>query len=295
MPYGVRMRMIGRRPGLALRREDHRVQLHAVAHGNHHLLQLVRREPRAVLRRRRLRGDGRRDEREDEDSPSAERVGVNHGIRPLFMSHAETRRTRSTAMTSCWSSPRSPRLRVRNAERQCRSVADAVAFRSDRLRFRKSCMCAYVLQPPRVEQRLVRVVGDHDQLVGHVVRAQQLDEADRLREVDVAVVVAVPEEHRRLPLVDRRDGRRLVRDVGRVERVAAEVHAGHVDAGDEDVGVARQRLRREQAAVREAPDADARGSTSARDCRYLPRRDARPGTRRCRARSVFGAVRNELP
>ena len=35
------------------------------------------------------------------------------------------------------------------------------------------------------------------------------------------------------------------------------MHAGEVDAGDEDVRVARERLRRQEAAVRQPPDADA--------------------------------------
>ena len=64
------------------------------------------------------------------------------------------------------------------------------------------------------------------------------------------------------------------------------MHAREVDAGLEDIGVARQRLRREQAAVRQAPDADAvrdrRPDATAGTCR----RRARPGTRRCRRRGV---------
>ena len=44
---------------------------------------------------------------------------------------------------------------------------------------------------PLVQQRLVRVVGEDDQLVVDVVRAQQLHQAGRLRELDVAVVVSL--------------------------------------------------------------------------------------------------------
>jgi len=46
----------------------------------------------------------------------------------------------------------------------------------------------------------------------------------------------------------RRRGR-LVREVGRVERAAVEVNAGEIDAGDEDVRVASEGLRREQTTV----------------------------------------------
>src|SRR6185503_1795672 len=42
------------------------------------------------------------------------------------------------------------------------------------------------VDPPAVEQRVVHVVGEHDQLVVDVVRAEELDEAGRLRERDVA-------------------------------------------------------------------------------------------------------------
>src|SRR5215831_10983525 len=53
--------------------------------------------------------------------------------------------------------------------------------------------------PAAVKQRFVRVVGHHEQLVRHLVRAEQIDEAHHLREVDVAVVVSLNQQHRRLP------------------------------------------------------------------------------------------------
>ena len=68
------------------------------------------------------------------------------------------------------------------------------------------------------------------------------------------------------------------------------MHAGEVDAGDEDVGVARQRLRGEQSAVRETPDADARSDRRRRASADTSRRRRRPGTRSCRVPSVFGAL-----
>ncbi len=108
-----------------------------------------------------------------------------------------------------------------------------------------------------MNQRLVDVVWEDDHLVVDVARAQQLDEAGRLREGHVPVVVSVDEQDRRLPRVDGRDGRRLVGDVLGIEHVRVEVDAGEIDARHEDVGVARERLRRQEAAVGEAPDADA--------------------------------------
>src|SRR5436305_806207 len=44
-------------------------------------------------------------------------------------------------------------------------------------------------EPPAVNERLVGVVRKHRELVVDTARAQQLHKADRLREVDVAVVV----------------------------------------------------------------------------------------------------------
>src|SRR5882672_7760127 len=52
------------------------------------------------------------------------------------------------------------------------------------------------LEIARVQQRLVRIVGEHHDLVVDVMRAQQLDEPGHLRELDVAVVVSLLEQHR---------------------------------------------------------------------------------------------------
>src|SRR5438445_4157948 len=49
-----------------------------------------------------------------------------------------------------------------------------------------------------VQQRLVCVVGEDNQLVIHVVCAQELHEPGRLRELHVPVVVSMHEQHRRL-------------------------------------------------------------------------------------------------
>src|SRR5439155_18347347 len=53
------------------------------------------------------------------------------------------------------------------------------------------------IQPAAVQQRIVDIVGEHDQLVIDVALAQELHESHRLRERDVAVVIALNQEHRR--------------------------------------------------------------------------------------------------
>src|SRR5881628_2580 len=86
--------------------------------------------------------------------------------------------------------------------------------RLDTVRFQIACKeLAHAIesvQIPLVQERLVRVVGVNDQIERHVVRAQQLHQTRRLRELDVSIVVSVHEEHRRLPRIDRGDRRRLV-------------------------------------------------------------------------------------
>ena len=91
-------------------------------------------------------------------------------------------------------------------------------------------MRAERVHPAAVQHRLVRVVGEHDEFHVHVALAQQLHEAGRLLERHVPVVVAVNEQHRRSPRVDRPDGRRLERQRLGIERTAAEVNAREVHA-----------------------------------------------------------------
>ena len=79
-----------------------------------------------------------------------------------------------------------------------------------------------------------------------------------------------------------------------IERAAPEVHAGEVDARLEDVGVARQRLRREHAAVGETPDADA-SRIDVRSRLQVLAAGEHVLVLRVAAPPVFGAVRNELP
>ena len=141
------------------------------------------------------------------------------------------------------------------------------------------------VDPSRVQQAVVHVVRKHDELV-----------------FDVALRGAAARG--RSSAGTRRCGRRLHGRAGRatsicrstrspttgtrrrfrIERAAPEVHAGEIDAGREQIRVARERLRREHAAVRESPDARRvscrRPAARAGTCR--PR--ARRRTRSCRRR-----------
>src|SRR5207253_11207597 len=100
-------------------------------------------------------------------------------------------------------------------------------------------------------------------------------EVDRLREIDVAVVVALDEQYGRFPAAHGRDRRGIEGDLhGLVDvalfvalRLLVEelrdvagpvVDAVEVDSGLEDVGVAGEPHRGEIAAVGASPDADLR-------------------------------------
>src|SRR5579872_2492920 len=95
------------------------------------------------------------------------------------------------------------------------------------------------VHPAAMQQRFVHIVRKHDQLVIHVTLPQELHQSRHLLECDVAIVIALDQEHRRLPAINRADGRRFVRHRLRIERTAPEVDARKIDTDFEDVGVAR--------------------------------------------------------
>jgi hypothetical protein len=72
------------------------------------------------------------------------------------------------------------------------------------------------------------------------------------------------------------------------------MHAGEIDANLEDVGVARQRLRGEHAAVGQAPDADAVG-VDVGACLQILAAGSTSWYSALPRPPVFGAVRNDLP
>src|SRR5205085_4028213 len=121
-------------------------------------------------------------------------------------------------------------------------------------------------QPVLVAQEVVYLVGEDELLKLNVLLAQAAHERDRLTESDVAIIVAVNQEDVRTPLVDRKDRRRLARNLRALRRVerhaqARDQHAPIVDAvqvntGGEEIGIARKAERRQIAAIRAAPETD---------------------------------------
>src|SRR5439155_11190971 len=74
-------------------------------------------------------------------------------------------------------------------------------------------------EPVAMEQEIVNFVGEDELLDFDVALGPEAgDKIDGLREVDVAIVVAVNEEHRGLPSVDRSDRRGLVCELGKFGR-----------------------------------------------------------------------------
>src|SRR5580704_8832097 len=116
-----------------------------------------------------------------------------------------------------------------------------------------------------MEEKIVDLVGEDELLDGDAACTEAGHQIDGLREVDVAVVVAMDEENRRFPGVDRADWRGIVgqfgefgRDVFAVPIVGGPiVDAVEVHTCGEDVGVVRETHGGEEAAIAAAPEADA--------------------------------------
>lgn len=62
-------------------------------------------------------------------------------------------------------------------------------------------------QPASVKQGVVHVVGEDNQLMIDMVGAQELHQARRLCERHIAIIVAMDEQDRGLPLLDLRNRR----------------------------------------------------------------------------------------
>ena len=130
--------------------------------------------------------------------------------------------------------------------------------------FEKLRRCRKRAPPVRPQQRIVHVVGQHQLLDRNAFLEKPAFEIDRLLEVDRSIVVAVDEEHRRLPRRHGRHRRRLERhlerlaqiglgdavaddrasELGRINRRCAVVHAMNVDAGRKHVRISPERERR---------------------------------------------------
>src|SRR5581483_9974410 len=115
-------------------------------------------------------------------------------------------------------------------------------------------------------QEVVDFVGKNDLLKRHAPGPQPLGQVHRLAEGDVAVVVALDEEHGRFPGGNRGVRRRLKgqlgggKSVGRIAGRPADsakrgpvVNPVKVNTGGKDVGVPGQAHRGEKSAVGAAP------------------------------------------
>ena len=138
-------------------------------------------------------------------------------------------------------------------------------------------------KPVLVEQEAVDFVGEDEFFDGNVTGAQGLGEDGGLGVGDVGVVIAVDEKDGRTPEVDGGDGgagagfggdgvllgEGTLLPVGGVVFEVPVVDAVEVDAGGEEVRVARQGEGGEIAAVAAAPDADAFGVDAGKERRYF--------------------------
>src|SRR3984893_5923290 len=118
-------------------------------------------------------------------------------------------------------------------------------------------------EPIAMEEKIVDVVGEDQLFDGDTAGAEAGDKVHGLREVNVAVVVAVDEQHGRPPGVHGGDRGRFVRELGELGGNILSVpvvrrpivDAMEVDAGGEDVRVAAQTQGGEITAVAATPEA----------------------------------------
>src|SRR3954471_10395270 len=120
-------------------------------------------------------------------------------------------------------------------------------------------------QPVAIQKKIVDIVGENQLFERYAARAQPGDEIDGLREIDIAIVVAVDEEHGRLPGVDRSDRGRVVGELGELGRniLAVPIVGGpivdavKIDTGGKNVGVAAEAEGGEVSPVASTPEANA--------------------------------------
>jgi len=120
-------------------------------------------------------------------------------------------------------------------------------------------------QPVAVQKEIVNLVGEDELFDFDALFAKTCGEVDSLREIDVAVIVAVDEEDGRRPSVHRSNRRRVVRQLGKFggDVFSVPVVGGpivdpvKIDTSGEEIRVASEAERREIAAVASAPETDA--------------------------------------
>src|ERR1700739_807226 len=118
-----------------------------------------------------------------------------------------------------------------------------------------------------MQQKIVNLIRENELFDMHVTFAKAGDKVNGLREVYVAIVVAMNKEHRRFPGVNGSDGRRLVREFSKLRRniLAVPVVGGpivysvEIDTSGKKVRVAREPQSSEVAPVTATPQANVRG------------------------------------
>src|SRR5437764_5748173 len=116
-------------------------------------------------------------------------------------------------------------------------------------------------QPVAVQQKVVNVVGKNELFDGDAAGAQAGGEIDGLREIDVAIVIAMNEKHGRFPGFHGSYRGRFVGEFGELGRNVLAipvvggpiVHAVEIDPCCKNIGVAAKAQRGEISAITSAP------------------------------------------
>src|SRR6266850_1054079 len=124
---------------------------------------------------------------------------------------------------------------------------------------------AVCLQPMPVKQKIMHFVGEDELLDFHALLPEPGDQIHRLREINIAIVVAMNEEHGRLPGAHGGDRRGIMSELGQLWGNVLAVpivgwpvmHAMDVYSRRKQVGITPQSERGQVAAVASAPESDA--------------------------------------
>jgi len=112
-----------------------------------------------------------------------------------------------------------------------------------------------------MQEKIVDFIWKNELFDVHITCAKPRDEIHRLRKINVAIIITMNKEHRRLPGIDRSDRGGVVGKFGELGRNIFAVpvvggpivNAVEVDSGGEEIGIAREAERGEEAAVTAAP------------------------------------------
>ena len=118
------------------------------------------------------------------------------------------RRTRARRGSGCRRPARAPtRNSPSRAKTRARSQRHGRGCRRIRVRSRNASVARRLREPVCVAEEAVSLVGEDELAIGDMPGGQLAGEEQRLREIDIAVVVAVDQQHRRAPAVDRAERR----------------------------------------------------------------------------------------